>query len=99
MWKTVFNFIPHETIACDDKDPPRFNINEIKYKIKTLIQVKNTVFNSFRTNSGNFELHCHLEILQEHLNAPIQSFQKKYYYQIANKLNNTTKTPKVTGCH
>ena len=37
--KTVLNifnnFIPHETIVCDDKDPPRFN-----NKIKTLIQAK-----------------------------------------------------------
>ena len=45
------NFIPHETIVCDDKDPPWF-----KNKIKTLIQAKNAAFNSFLKNSGNSEL-------------------------------------------
>ena len=50
------NFIPHETIICDDKDPPWFN-----NKIKTLIQAKNAAFNSFRKNSGNSELKLHLE--------------------------------------
>ena len=30
------NYIPHETITCDDKDPPWFNKN-----IKQLIQDRN----------------------------------------------------------
>ena len=32
------NFIPHETIVCNDKDPPWFN-----NRIKTLIQEKNAI--------------------------------------------------------
>ena len=42
--KTVLNvlsnFIPCETILCDDKDPPWFNS-----RIKSLLQTKNKVFN------------------------------------------------------
>ena len=48
------NFILHETILYDDKDPPWFN-----NKIKTLIQAKNAVFTSFCKNSGNSELKRH----------------------------------------
>ena len=35
------NYIPHETITCDDKDPPWFNKN-----IKQLIQEKNNTYKS-----------------------------------------------------
>ena len=80
------NFIPHETIVCDDKDPPWFN-----NKIKALIQTKNTAFNNFRNNSGNSELKRHLVSLQERVKASIESSRQKYYYRIVNKLNNTQK--------
>ena len=33
------NYIPHETITCDDNDPPWFNKN-----IKQLIQEKNNTY-------------------------------------------------------
>ena len=83
------NFIPHETIVCDDKDPPWFN-----NKIKALIQAKNTAFNNFRNNSGNSELKRHLVSLQERVKASIESSRQKYYYRIVNKLNNTQKNSK-----
>ena len=83
------NFIPRETIVCDDKDPPWFN-----NKIKMLIQAKNAAFNSFRKNSGNFDLKRHLESLHERLNASIESSKQKYFYRIANKLNNTKNNSK-----
>ena len=35
------NYIPHETITCDDKDPPWFNKN-----IKQLVQEKNNAYKS-----------------------------------------------------
>ena len=50
--------------------------------------------NSFRKKSGNSELKLHLESLQEHVNAFIESSKQKYYYRIANKLNNTRKNLK-----
>ena len=67
------NFIPHETIVCDDKDSPWFND-----KIKALIQAKNTGFNSFRKNSGNAEMKRHLISLQERVKASIESSKQKY---------------------
>ena len=83
------NFIPHETIVCDEKHPPWFN-----NQIKTLIQAKNTAFNTFRNNSGNSELKRHLVNLQERVKASIESSKQKYYYQIVKKLNNAQKNSK-----
>ena len=83
------NFIPHEAIVCDDKDPPWFN-----NKMKELIQAKNTAFNNFRNNNGNSELTPHLVSLQERVKASIEFSRQKYYYRIVNKLNNTHKNSK-----
>ena len=46
------NYIPHERITCDDKDPPWFNKN-----IKQLIQEKNNTCKSYilRDNPQIFE--------------------------------------------
>ena len=83
--KTVFNiisnFIPHETILCNNKGPPWFN-----KKIRTSIKEKNTAFNRCRNNSSNLELKRHLKFLQENSNTSTES-----YNRIANKLSNTQK--------
>ena len=43
------NFIPHNTLTVDDKDPrPWFT-----KKIKNLIQEKNKVYKSYRNNKSN----------------------------------------------
>ena len=42
------NFIPHETIVCNDKDTPWFN-----NRIKTLIKEKNATYKIFRHNKDN----------------------------------------------
>ena len=58
--KTVFNvhsnFIPHEVIVCNDKDPPWFN-----GKIKSLINEKLRTYNAYRKNIGNSQLRKNLE--------------------------------------
>ena len=45
------NFIPHETIVCDDKDPPWFN-----KRIKSLIQEGALLLETFRKNRNNAEI-------------------------------------------
>ena len=63
--KTVLNilsnFIPHELIACDDKDPPWFNT-----KIK-LIQEKIKTYQVPRTNTENNQQTEKLKSLQNGL--------------------------------
>ena len=53
------NFIPHEFVVCDDKDPPWFN-----KKIRALIQEKTVRFKYYRNNSNNIDLKCRLKYPQ-----------------------------------
>ena len=48
--------------------------------MKTLIQAKNTAFNSFRKNSGSSELKRHLISFQERVKTSIESSKQWYYY-------------------
>ena len=69
----ISNFIPHETILCNDKNPPWF-----KNRIRTLIKEKNTAVNRYCNNSSNLELKRHLKFLQENLNTSIESSKQRY---------------------
>ena len=84
------NFIPHEIIVCDDKDPPWFN-----NRIKTLIQEKNATYKIYRHSKDNLDLIYHLQFLQERLSTSIESSKERYYASIANRLNNTKKNTKT----
>ena len=56
------NFIPHEVIVCDDKDPPWFN-----GKIKSLINEKLRTYNAYRKNIHNSQLRKNASSLQQRL--------------------------------
>ena len=74
------NFILHEFVVCDDKDPPRFN-----KKIRALIQEKNVTFKNYRNNSGNIASKCRLKYLQICRHASIEVTKEKYYHNTVNK--------------
>ena len=57
------NYIPHEILNCDDRDPPWFN-----FRIKSLLQDKNKLYKVFRRSSTNAQLLNKLNHLQEQLN-------------------------------
>ena len=84
------NFIPHETIVCDDKDPPWFNRT-----IKSLIQEKKDTFNKYRKNKNNIQLLQHLTILQEKLNSFIGVSKQNYYSRMSAKLTKFHKSSKA----
>ena len=84
------NFIPHETIVCDDKDPPWFNRT-----IKSLIQEKKDTFNKYRKNKNNIQLLQHLRILQEKLNSFISVSKQNYYSRMSAKLTKFHKSSKA----
>ena len=84
------NFIPHEFVVCDDKDPPWFN-----KKIRALIQEKYVAFKNDRKNSSNIALKCRLKYLQTCLNASIEVDKEKFYHNTVNKVMNTPKNSKV----
>ena len=64
--KTVLNvfsnFIPHEVIVCDHKDPPWFN-----GKIKSLFNEKLKTCNAYRKKLNNIQLRNNLRSLQQRL--------------------------------
>ena len=64
--KTVLNvfsnFIPHEVIVCDHKDPSWFN-----GKIKSLFYEKLKTYNAYRKKLNNIQLRNNLRSLQQRL--------------------------------
>ena len=83
------NFIQHETILYDDKDPPWFSP-----RIKSLLQARNKVFKSYRNNKSNIQLLNKLNFLQELLNGWLTESKFIYYERMANKLNNLQRNSK-----
>ena len=83
------NFIPHETIVCDDKDPPWFN-----KRIKSLIQ-EGTLLETFRKNRNNVEIITCFNNPKDRLALLISSVKQNYYSKIVEKLQNTHRSSKA----
>ena len=75
------NFILHEILTCNDKDPPGFN-----KKIKGMIQKKDNAFKVYRNNSSNVVLKTHQRSLQVRLNSSTECAKAKFYNKIANNI-------------
>ena len=71
------NYIPHETIICNDRDPPWINNN-----IKKLINDKNRAYASYCLNENNSSP---LQFLQSRLNSLIEKSKLKYYACLSKK--------------
>ena len=84
------NYIPHETLTCDDKDPSCFNS-----RIKSLLQDKNKLYKDFRRSNTNAQLLNKLNHLLEQLNLLINRSKQYYYAQMTKKLNNVSKNCKA----
>ena len=67
----VSNFIPNETITCDDRDPPWMNSF-----IKNLIHAKDNFYKKIVRKSNNMYHLCGFKNLQNHLNQSIQIANK-----------------------
>ena len=84
------NLIPHETVLCNDRDPPWFN-----KKIKSLIQEENITFKRHRSDRRNSCLRRQLNCLQDRLNDSIEPSKQKYYCRMTNELTNAKKSSKA----
>ena len=73
----IQNFIPHEAIICDDRDPPWIN-NEIK---KLMVE-KNLPFNSYCCSNISMFLFEKFKALQYKLNISIEESKEKYYTKL-----------------
>ena len=84
------NYIPHETIICDDNDPPWFNKN-----IKQLIQEKNSTYKSYILSDKNPQIFEKMKSLQNQLKCSIEGSKKKYYLRISKKLMDSATSAKT----
>ena len=84
------NFIPHETVLFDDRDPPWMN-----KEIKKLIHEKKNIFNCFRRNNNDKQLLDRLKDLQAQLNFLIEKSKGKYYSRLTSKLSDIGKSSKA----
>ena len=76
--KNIFSdFIPHETVTCDDRDPLWINNN-----IKQLIQEKNDIYRIYILNDKNPQIFQKVKYLQTQLKNLIEHSQEKYYLRI-----------------
>ena len=66
------NFIPHETVLFDDRDPPWMN-----KEIKKLIHEKKSIFNCLRRNINDKHLLERFKDLQTQLNFLIEKSKGK----------------------
>ena len=61
------NYIPHEAIMCDDRDPPWINKN-----IKQFILEKDQAYKSYLWSNKPLQFLNHLQFLQTKLNSFIE---------------------------
>ena len=75
------NYIPHETIICDDRDLPWINKD-----IKQLILDKNHAFRSYIDNDKSLKFFNQFRFLQTKLNSLIVESKNRYYTRLSHKL-------------
>ena len=86
------NYIPRETLTCDDKDPPWF-----KSRIKSLWQDKNKLYKDFRRSNTNAQLLNKLNHLQERWNFLINKSKQNYYAQISKDVLKSAEVVRLIG--
>ena len=83
-------FIQHETIICDDRDPPWIN-----KEIKKLMAEKNLAFKSYCCSNKSMFLLEKSKALQYQLNISIEKSKEKYYTKLSNRLADPLTSPKT----
>ena len=84
------NYIPHETITIDDRDPPWINKT-----VKTLIEKKSKAYQLYKQNKQNIALFEKLQSLQIQLNDLIEHRKQSYYSRLVDKLRDKKTSPKA----
>ena len=75
------NFIPHETITFDDRDPPWINS-----QVKHLINKKNAIYKNYlKNNKSNLSFET-FQSFRGQLSSLIASLKNKYYSKLAKRL-------------
>ena len=85
----LYNFISHETIASDDKDPPWINSS-----IRRLLQDKNEAYKCFERRNSNSLYFEYFQFLQNLLGVSIEASKERYYSRLCKKLMESSTSPK-----
>ena len=67
------NFTPHDTVTCDDRDPPWLNS-----KIKGLIQERNIAKKSYFQNNKEIQLFRRFQCIQNLLTTTIEKSKEQF---------------------
>ena len=86
----LHNFISHETITCDDKDPPSINIS-----IRCLMQNKNDACKRFKRKNINNQYFENFQSLQNLPGVSIEASKERYYSRLSIKLMESSTSPKT----
>ena len=90
----LINFIHHETIVCDDKDPSWFS-----KAVESLLQDKKDTLKKYRNSKNNIQLFQRLRLLQEKLNSVIIILscvsKQNWYSKMSTKLTKFHKSSKA----
>ena len=81
LLKIIENFILHETIICDYRDPPWIN-----KEIKKLMVEKNLAFKSYCCSNKNMFLLEKFKTLQNKLKIFIEESKEKYFTKLSSRL-------------
>ena len=84
------NYIPHEIIICDDRDPPWIN-----NRVKELINEKNDTFQCSLHSNKDPKLFSKVEYLQNELKSLIEANKEKYYSRISKRMMNPLTSTKT----
>ena len=79
----IYSYIPHETITCEDKNPPW-----IDDKIKKLVLHKNHEYNAYYRDRNEFQS------LQAHLKTRTEEPKQRYCLCPSSKLLDNKTSPK-----
>ena len=90
MKNILSNFVTHETVICDDRDPPWINS-----KIKGLIQEKNIAKKCYFQNNEDIQLFRRFQCFQNLLIATTEKSKEQFYSRIWNKLIDPTTSSKA----
>ena len=83
------NFIPHETIIYDDRDPPW--INNI---IKKIVYERKHLYNDYRKNNDT-QVFEKLTLLQNKFHLAMEESKDTYYSNLSTKLVKQKSNPKT----
>ena len=80
------NYIPHETLTYNDKDPPRFN-----FRIESLLQDKNKPYKDCRRSNTNAQSLNKLNHFQEQLSLLINRSKQNCCARMTKNVTNVSK--------